>query len=80
MHKITFKQLVLSGFLATVVCVLILGISSYISIKNLQDNEEQESRTEWILLLSHKVQQQLLDAESNERAYVTTGKRVYFDK
>ena len=80
MQKYTFKQLVLAGFVATVVCVLILGISSYISIKNLQNNKEQVSRTEKILLLSNSVQQQLLDAESNERGYLLTGKQVFFDR
>lgn len=80
MQKFTFKQLVLTGFVATILCVIFLGISSYLSIKDLQKTAQHVSHTEKILFLSKEVYQQLLDAESSERGYILTGKQEFLDR
>ncbi|MBC8054146.1 MAG: response regulator [Sphingobacteriaceae bacterium] len=80
MQKITFKQLVLTGFIATTACVFILGISSYLSITDLQETDKKVSHTEKVLSQSKDVYQQLLDAESSERGYVLTGKKDFLSR
>ena len=80
MQKITFKQLVFTGFVATIACVLILGIVSYLNIHDLQTNEKWVEHTEKVLYQSNKVSQQLLGAESTGRGYVITGKPQYQDR
>ena len=80
MQKLSFKQLVFIGFTTTIICVFILGISSYLSIRNLQENEQKLTHSEQVLTLSNKVYEQLLDAESSERGYVLTGKREFLER
>ena len=80
MQKLTFKQLVLTGFVATIGCVFILGISSYLSISDLQNSEKRVSQTEKILVQTHDVYQHLLDAESSERGYILTDKKDFISR
>jgi len=80
MQKLTFKQLVLSGFLTTMICVVILGITSLFSINDLRSGEKLVAHTEKVISLNNKVYQQLLDAESSQRGYVLTGKSSFLDQ
>ncbi|MGV3508179.1 MAG: CHASE3 domain-containing protein, partial [Sphingobacteriaceae bacterium] len=79
MLKLTFKQLVLTGFLATTIGVFTLGIFSYLSINELQDNEKMVAQTERIISLSNKLHEQLLEAESAQRGYVLTSESEFLN-
>ncbi|MEJ6978843.1 response regulator [Pedobacter sp. P351] len=79
MPGIKFKQFVLYGFLTTIVCVLILGVSFYISINSLQQNENKIAHMEEVLFLSNQIQQKLLNAESSSRGYVLTERQDFLD-
>lgn len=80
MQKLTFKQLVLSGFLTTIACVVVLGIVSLLSVNDLRADEDLVAQTERVTVLNGKVYQQLLDAESSGRGYVLTGKQTFLDQ
>ncbi|HEY0054729.1 MAG TPA: response regulator [Pedobacter sp.] len=80
MQKISFKRLVFTGFLATITCVLILGIVSFLNIRELQSNEKLVEHTEKVLYQSNKVSQQLLGAESSGRGFIITGRPQYLSR
>jgi CheY-like chemotaxis protein len=79
MFKLNFRSQVLIGFAFSIVLVLIVGIFSYRSIKQLQNNQIDVEHSQLIISTSRNVLQLLVDAETGMRGYVATAKPKFLD-
>ena len=79
MLKLNFRTQVLIGFALSIVLVFIVGIFSYRSITQLQDNQSAVEHSQEIITTSRNVLQNLVDAETGMRGYVATAKPKFLD-
>lgn len=79
MFRFSFRQQVLFGFGISIILVFIVGILSYRSIKQLQNNQNEVEHSQQIVTTSHDVLQYLIDAETGMRGYVATNKPKFLD-
>ncbi len=79
MFKSSFRRQVLAGFIVAVVLVFVVGIFSYRSIRQLEDDQARVDHSQQIIRASRTVLQLFIDAETGMRGYVATGKPVFLD-
>ncbi|MDB5011533.1 MAG: response regulator, partial [Mucilaginibacter sp.] len=79
MFKLSFRTQVLSGFIVSVLLVLIVGILSYKSINQFRDDTVAADRTQKTIKASTDLLQLLVDAETGMRGYGATGNPVFLD-
>ncbi|GAB2687437.1 response regulator [Mucilaginibacter koreensis] len=79
MFKLSFRQQVMTGFAFAIVLVFIVGIFSYRSISQLQDDQKWVDHSQQVIKASHNVLQYLIDAETGMRGYAATGKPAFLD-
>lgn len=79
MLKLNFRAQVLTGFAISILLVFIVGIFSYRSINQLQDNQIDVEHSQQIVTASRNVLQHLIDAETGMRGYVATAKTKFLD-
>ncbi|WP_295771804.1 response regulator [uncultured Mucilaginibacter sp.] len=79
MLKLNFRTQVLIGFALSIVLVFIVGIFSFRSINQLQDNQKSVEHSQEIVTTSRNVLQNLIDAETGMRGYVATNKPKFLD-
>ncbi|WP_345952554.1 response regulator [Mucilaginibacter sp. PAMB04168] len=79
MFKLNFRTQVLTGFAISILLVFIVGIFSFRSIRQLQDNQEQVEHSQQIINTSRGILQLLVDAETGMRGYAATGKPKFLD-
>ncbi|MVN91697.1 response regulator [Mucilaginibacter aquatilis] len=79
MLKLNFRTQVLIGFALSIVLVFIVGIFSFRSINQLQDNQKSVEHSQEIVTTSRNVLQNLIDAETGMRGYVATNKLKFLD-
>jgi CheY-like chemotaxis protein/signal transduction histidine kinase/CHASE3 domain sensor protein len=79
MFKLSFRNQVLAGFVVSIILVFIVGILSYNSISQLQDDTLMVDHTQKVIKTSTSLLQQLIDAETGMRGYGATGKKVFLD-
>ncbi|MEJ5993016.1 response regulator [Pedobacter sp. Du54] len=77
MFKLSFKQQVLTGFAVTLTFVLISAISSYLSIKKLNDDGAWQTHTYEVIDKLRQTEGHLLNSESGMRGYILTQKESY---
>jgi CheY-like chemotaxis protein/signal transduction histidine kinase/CHASE3 domain sensor protein len=80
MLKLSFKQQVLTGFVVSLIFVLISGVSSYLSINSLNNNSNWVNHSNEILHIAQKAETELLSAESSLRGYIITKDDHYYKK
>ena len=80
MQKFSFKQQVLTGFVATLAVVFVLAVVSYLSIKDLESNEGWVNRTEDVIECTNQIRHHMAEAEASERGYIITGVPKFLDK
>jgi CheY-like chemotaxis protein/signal transduction histidine kinase/CHASE3 domain sensor protein len=79
MLKFSFRQQVLAGFVVSILLVLVVGILSYTSIRQLEDDNVWVDHTQSVIRSSNHLLQHLIDAETGMRGYGATGKSVFLD-
>jgi CheY-like chemotaxis protein len=79
MFKLNFRTQVLTGFAFSIVLVFIVGIFSYRSINQLQQNQAEVDHSQQVILAARNVLQHLTDAETGMRGYVATAKPKFLD-
>ncbi|WP_158826266.1 response regulator [Mucilaginibacter lacusdianchii] len=79
MFRLSFRNQVLLGFAISIVLVFVVGILSYRSINQLQNNQEDVEHSQQIISTSRDILQNLTDAETGMRGYVATNKDKFLD-
>jgi CheY-like chemotaxis protein len=79
MLKLNFRTQVLTGFAISIVLVFIVGMFSYKSINQLQNNQLEVEHSQVIITTSRNILQALVDAETGMRGYVATAKPKFLD-
>src|SRR6187402_1610035 len=79
MIKLSFRQQVFIGFGFSIFLVLFVGLFSYKSIKQLQENQAEMEYSQKLINTSDHILQLLVDAETGMRGFVATGKPVFLD-
>lgn len=79
MLKLNFRTQVLIGFAISILLVFVVGVFSYRSITQLQDNQSAVEHSQDIITTSRNVLQNLVDAETGMRGYVATSKPKFLD-
>lgn len=77
MFKLSFKQQVLTGFAVTLTFVLISAISSYLSIKKLNDDAAWQTHTFEVIDKIRETEFYILNAGTGFRGYILTQKEKY---
>src|ERR1700761_4693658 len=79
MLKLSFKQQVFAGFAVSVFLVIIVGILSYKSIHQLEDDSSMVEHTQKVIKTSTNLLQLMIDAETGMRGNVATNQTVFLD-
>jgi CHASE3 domain sensor protein len=79
MFKLSFRQQVSLGFVVSIALVLVVGIFSYRSLKQLQNDTVWVEHSHQVIKSSDILLQKLVDAETGMRGYVATGNEVFLE-
>lgn len=79
MKKIAFKGWIIIGITVSLFLVFLVGLSSYLSLNNLKDDQKWVDRTENVINTSRNLVKALTEAESSQRGYVITGKEEFLE-
>lgn len=77
MFKLSFRQQAIAGFFFSVILVFGVFLSSYISIRTFQKNQELVDHTEKVINTAEKVLTLLLDGETSQRGYLITSNKDF---
>lgn len=77
MFKLTFKQQVLAGFTISLLFVLLSAVTSFLSIRAVDQDSNWENRTYDFIDATEKLEVKLLNAESGLKGYILTNDRKY---
>jgi CheY-like chemotaxis protein/signal transduction histidine kinase/CHASE3 domain sensor protein len=77
MLKLSFRNQVMAGFGVSIVLVFFVGIFSFRSITQLQDDQVNVEHSEQLIRTSRDVLQRLVDAETGMRGFVATDKTIF---
>lgn len=79
MFKLSFRHQVSLGFVVSIALVLVVGIFSYRSLKQLQNDTVWVEHSHQVIKSSDILLQKLVDAETGMRGYVATGNEVFLE-
>jgi CheY-like chemotaxis protein/signal transduction histidine kinase/CHASE3 domain sensor protein len=79
MFKFSFRQQVLAGFVVSIILVLTVGILSYKSIRQFEEDNVWVDHTQNVIKSSNSLLQHLIDAETGMRGYGATNNKVFLD-
>jgi len=79
MFKLSFKQQVFTGFAISLIFVLLSAITSFLSVKNLQQDATWQSHTHQVINTAERINLELSNAESGVRGYALTGVPKYLN-
>ncbi|WP_114937167.1 response regulator [Mucilaginibacter endophyticus] len=79
MLKFSFRQQVLAGFVVSIILVFIVGILSFNSLRQFEDDNTWVEHTQKVIHTSTGLLQELIDAETGMRGYGATSKKVFLD-
>ncbi|MBB6500316.1 response regulator [Pedobacter cryoconitis] len=79
MFKLTFKQQVLTGFVISLLFVLISAITSSISINKMNEDSAWENHTYDVIDVAQDVELKVLNSETSLRGYILTQRSSYLD-
>ncbi|WP_207420391.1 response regulator [Desertivirga brevis] len=80
MIRFSFHQKILVGFILTIIAVLIGVYIAYSRIGDFQKDGAAVDHTQEILKFTNQAVFNVVEAESNIRGYIATGKKSYLDK
>ncbi|MGY0040197.1 CHASE3 domain-containing protein [Pedobacter sp. NJ-S-72] len=79
MFKLTFKQQVLTGFIISLLFVLLSAITSTISIRKTNEDAKWENHTYDVIDVAQDIELKLLNSETSLRGYIITQRNEYLD-
>jgi len=79
MIKLSFRTQVLSGFITSIILVLVVGVLSYRSINTFRQDTDYVDHTQQVIKTSGNLLQSMIDAETGMRGYVATEKPAFLD-
>ena len=79
MFKFSFKQQVITGFVVSLIFVLVSAISTYFSIKSVEKDAAWENRTQNEINDATSLNWYLTNAESSMRGFLLTKKATYIE-
>ncbi|MFA6082997.1 response regulator [Mucilaginibacter sp.] len=79
MINFSFRNQVLAGFVVSIVLVLLVGILSYKSINQLEDDTVWVNHTQKVIKTSNNLLQLLIDGETGMRGYGATANKAFLD-
>ncbi|WP_295719470.1 response regulator [Mucilaginibacter sp.] len=79
MLRFSFRQQVLAGFIVSIILVLVVGVLSYSSIRQLEEDNVWVNHTQNVIKSSTNLLQHLIDAETGMRGYGATAKKVFLE-
>ncbi|MDB5127156.1 response regulator [Mucilaginibacter sp.] len=79
MFKLNFRNQVLAGFAVSILLVLIIGILSFKSIKQLEDDTVWVNHTQRVIKATNNLLQLLIDSETGMRGYGATANKTFLD-
>jgi CheY-like chemotaxis protein/signal transduction histidine kinase/CHASE3 domain sensor protein len=79
MLKFSFRQQVLAGFVVSIILVLVVGVLSYNSIHQFEDDNKWVDHTQKVIGTSTNLLQLMIDAETGMRGYGATGNKKFLD-
>jgi len=79
MFKLTFKQEVLAGFAISLLFVLLSAVTSYLSVKQLNEDSKWQNHTYEVISQIKSIETQVLNSESSLRGFVLSQDRKYLD-
>ncbi|MEO7215260.1 response regulator [Mucilaginibacter sp.] len=77
MLKLSFRNQVLAGFAVSIVLVLFVGLLSFNSIKQLEDDTVWVDHTQKVIKTTNSLLQNLVDGETGMRGYGATANKVF---
>jgi len=79
MLKLSFRNQVLAGFVASIILVLLVCILSVKNINQLEDDTSLVEHTQKVIKTSTNLLQLMIDAETGMRGYAATNNPVFLD-
>ena len=79
MLKFSFRQQVLAGFVVSIILVLVVGVLSFNSIRQFEDDNRWVDHTQKVIKSANGLLQHMIDAETGMRGYVATGNKAFLD-
>lgn len=77
MFKFTFRQQVLTGFIISLIFVLFSAVTSYYSVKSMEEDAAWLNHTHEVIAKTESVNIQITKAESSMRGFLLTGRSSY---
>jgi len=79
MLKLSFRNQVLAGFAVSIILVLVVGVLSFKSIQQLEDDTVWVDHTQKVIKTTNNVLQYLVDGETGMRGYGATANKDFLD-
>lgn len=79
MFKFNFRNQVLTGFAVSIVLVLVVGVLSFKSIKQLEGDTVWVDHTQKVIKTTNNLLQLLIDGETGMRGYGATNNKEFLD-
>ena len=79
MFKLNFRNQVLAGFAVSIVLVLVVGVLSFKSIKQLEGDTVWVNHTQTVIKKTNSLLQLLIDGETGMRGYGATANKKFLD-
>ncbi|TSD67122.1 response regulator [Inquilinus sp. KBS0705] len=79
MIKLSFRNQVLAGFAVSIVLVLFVGVLSFTSIQQLEDDTNWVDHTQNVIKETNNLLQLLVDGETGMRGYGATNNKAFLD-
>lgn len=79
MLKFSFRQQVLAGFVVSIILVFVVGILSFNSLRQFEEDNTWVDHTQKVISTSTSLLQELVDAETGMRGYGATNNKAFLD-
>lgn len=79
MFKLSFRNQVLAGFAFSIILVIVVGVLSFTSIKQLEDDTVWVNHTQKVIKTTNNLLQYLVDGETGMRGYGATANKAFLD-
>lgn len=75
--KWSIGKKIIAGYIVALLLLTIIGVSAYLSVRELLAAEQVQDHTREVLVDIDKIQRHLIEAESSQRGFVLTGNAEY---
>ncbi|MFB0496921.1 CheY-like chemotaxis protein/signal transduction histidine kinase/CHASE3 domain sensor protein [Mucilaginibacter sp. OAE612] len=79
MSKFSFRQQVLAGFVVSIILVFVVGVLSFNSLRQFEEDNAWVDHTQKVIHTSTSLLQDLVDAETGMRGYGATNNKAFLE-